>query len=776
MMEALKRVFEGAFKPRNTMAPRPPATPITHDRNRIETPRPARDQSEESQKPPTRDGDQYSTGVFALISTGGRKSLDSGTERDSPTATRKSSQPAVHEFRSVHQKNGCSGKGRPRRQPGQSQQSSYVPKSSPKLPSTPARNYRRVEDIEDEEEDVLLLPEQLPKPKPKHGAIRSSEQVDLTGEDQDHRQELKITIPAIPADRLGRKRAKADSPDELNDDVYMPGRANKRSKGMPGPAPRAGKSSSLSSKGDIGSTFSPRRGTGPITSGRDLPQFRLKAAVCPPRSICDDAQVLVPRQSDPRMLDPRQPGGQDAPLDNRTQDALPYEWLHVRLTTMNRLFYSPGHQYITIERPSLKDFGGKLFLKFLDQEDGRNFVAWAEQQIGDKAKLVIQEATNTEKQFDNARGHVENFARSQAEKRAETRRSKEQTTHNAKADRLGPIDNDVILTALNRRREGAKTGVLLGGPEPTQPPSARKRLRESMADDVVVINGPEPAQPSSAKKRLRQSMADDVVAIGGDAEVREVKRPNIERRSTRSAPASSVVVAVNSPRVESSPPPRAWTLEHPGWDREWRLPLTYHRTIIHKEDVARLDDGEFLNDSIISFYLNYLHNRLKATDKDTAARFYFHNSFFYERLKPAKGKSINYDNVKSWTSRVDIFKYDFIVVPVNEHSHWWVAVICNPGKLIPDEPALIPEVCPRKSVADEPGAGARDDSEDAERSSNGPGPEVPKKVLQRLLHTVISRYVASHRQRSGENGEHVLEPERCSDSRQAGTNPDRRRA
>ena len=39
-----------------------------------------------------------------------------------------------------------------------------------------------------------------------------------------------------------------------------------------------------------------------------------------------------------------------------------------------------------------------------------------------------------------------------------------------------------------------------------------------------------------------------------------------------------------------------------------------------------------------------------------------------------------YERVKRWTKKMNIFDKDFIVVPINEHSHWFVAVICFPGK------------------------------------------------------------------------------------------------
>ena len=38
-----------------------------------------------------------------------------------------------------------------------------------------------------------------------------------------------------------------------------------------------------------------------------------------------------------------------------------------------------------------------------------------------------------------------------------------------------------------------------------------------------------------------------------------------------------------------------------------------------------------------------------------------------------------YERVRRWTKKVNIFEKDFVIVPINEHSHWFVAVICYPG-------------------------------------------------------------------------------------------------
>ena len=45
-------------------------------------------------------------------------------------------------------------------------------------------------------------------------------------------------------------------------------------------------------------------------------------------------------------------------------------------------------------------------------------------------------------------------------------------------------------------------------------------------------------------------------------------------------------------------------------------------------------------------------------------------------LTPAEKR---YDRVRKWTKKVNLFDKDFVVVPINEHAHWFVCIICFPG-------------------------------------------------------------------------------------------------
>lgn len=109
---------------------------------------------------------------------------------------------------------------------------------------------------------------------------------------------------------------------------------------------------------------------------------------------------------------------------------------------------------------------------------------------------------------------------------------------------------------------------------------------------------------------------------------------------------------------------------------------------IDYNDRERLRDNEFLNDNLIGFYIRFLEEHLARTDKEVARRVYFFNSYFFATLTtPPKGKrGSNYEGVEKWTRNVDLFSYDYIVVPINESAHWYVAIICNLRGLL-DAPA-----------------------------------------------------------------------------------------
>lgn len=200
--------------------------------------------------------------------------------------------------------------------------------------------------------------------------------------------------------------------------------------------------------------------------------------------------------------------------------------------------------------------------------------------------------------------------------------------------------------------------------------SMTTRSQRNLADNKIIANLSTYSLHSSQKSNKICENLESVVSSGPS-------------RSDKAGTPSSL-----SPRP-STPEPERWTRSNPNWPKLWHGSIVYppvgkNKATVDRADIERLDEGEFLNDNLMTFYLRWLQHKTEERYPEIAERVYFHNTFFYERLtKSTKGKAgINYENVERWTSKVNLLKYDYIVVPVNENFHWYVAIICHAPKLL----------------------------------------------------------------------------------------------
>jgi sentrin-specific protease 7 len=93
-----------------------------------------------------------------------------------------------------------------------------------------------------------------------------------------------------------------------------------------------------------------------------------------------------------------------------------------------------------------------------------------------------------------------------------------------------------------------------------------------------------------------------------------------------------------------------------------------------------------------------------------AEKVFFFNTYFYTALTKNAGRNgINYDAVKRWTAKDDVFSHDYIVVPINEDTHWYLAIVCNVANIarkpIIDE-SLDEAIPSSMTLADEAGEAA----------------------------------------------------------------------
>lgn len=102
---------------------------------------------------------------------------------------------------------------------------------------------------------------------------------------------------------------------------------------------------------------------------------------------------------------------------------------------------------------------------------------------------------------------------------------------------------------------------------------------------------------------------------------------------------------------------------------------------IQREDVDTLKEGEWLNDTMIEFFLQRAEDDLPD---ELRQRAYVFNTFFYGKLQRVLGAAATpkaaHASVARWTRWVDLFEKDFIVVPIHCRNHWTLAVICFPGR------------------------------------------------------------------------------------------------
>lgn len=137
---------------------------------------------------------------------------------------------------------------------------------------------------------------------------------------------------------------------------------------------------------------------------------------------------------------------------------------------------------------------------------------------------------------------------------------------------------------------------------------------------------------------------------------------------------------------------------------------------INTEDYQCLAKEEYLNDVIIDFYLKYLH--IEVLSEEQRNRTHIFSTFFYKRLVSDSSSGrftrtsrrsnqagddsslARHARVEKWTKHVNLFEKDFVFVPINEHNHWYLAVVCFPvltgpvtkygGQPVSRLPSLVP--------------------------------------------------------------------------------------
>ncbi|RVE57389.1 hypothetical protein OJAV_G00215680 [Oryzias javanicus] len=93
---------------------------------------------------------------------------------------------------------------------------------------------------------------------------------------------------------------------------------------------------------------------------------------------------------------------------------------------------------------------------------------------------------------------------------------------------------------------------------------------------------------------------------------------------------------------------------------------------ITQRDLATLQEGGWLNDEVINFYLSLIMER--CSGEPSKLKVYSFSTFFFPKLRGG-GQAGGHAAVKRWTKTVDLFLFDLILVPLHLGVHWAMAVI-----------------------------------------------------------------------------------------------------
>ena len=121
--------------------------------------------------------------------------------------------------------------------------------------------------------------------------------------------------------------------------------------------------------------------------------------------------------------------------------------------------------------------------------------------------------------------------------------------------------------------------------------------------------------------------------------------------------------------------------------------ISSDRVYITIKDYTTLDQGTFLNDIMIDFYLKYLHKEILA--QPDQAKVHIFSTMFYKRLTvdPEEGSKMyrleknsnmsmvekRHKRVKRWTKNFQLFDKNLVLIPICEYSHWFMVVLVRPG-------------------------------------------------------------------------------------------------
>ncbi|KAG0577287.1 hypothetical protein KC19_5G145300 [Ceratodon purpureus] len=254
-----------------------------------------------------------------------------------------------------------------------------------------------------------------------------------------------------------------------------------------------------------------------------------------------------------------------------------------------------------------------------------------------------------------------------------------------------------------RKRQKNMRDEDIAGKIPTRtaksPGSGRKRQKSMRDEGVAGKTSTRTAKSPGSGRKRQKSMRDEDIA--GKTPTRTAKSPGSGRKQQKNmrdkdiagkTPDTAVMIdssdeeegATNDSRsaVNSRGKHCQSDLQRPVKRIAYPSRTELEAIEILDSDVGNLEPSEFLNDTIIDFYIKYIQREFLSQEGDN--RFHFFNSFFYKKLsgvagKKKKKKVPDFSKLRKWTKGINIFEKDYLIIPVHDKLHWSLAIICFPN-------------------------------------------------------------------------------------------------
>ncbi|ODV61036.1 uncharacterized protein ASCRUDRAFT_70269 [Ascoidea rubescens DSM 1968] len=109
---------------------------------------------------------------------------------------------------------------------------------------------------------------------------------------------------------------------------------------------------------------------------------------------------------------------------------------------------------------------------------------------------------------------------------------------------------------------------------------------------------------------------------------------------------------------------------------------------IGNSDFKCLYSHEWINDSLIDFFLKYDVEQAVKANLFKKDQIHVFTTFFFSKLIGTTDNNY-YHNMKRWVSKIDLFSLKYIILPINEAQHWYCIIITGLPALLKDGKCII---------------------------------------------------------------------------------------